>query len=92
MKYGSREHAVAIIVYRAQSLLPYQLRQLAGLLPVGIHEAVEDFCFSFNLSEMERNLIIKHNVSIPWELLELAKYKELHGNNIKVEMPPRNNQ
>lgn len=92
MKYGSRDHAVAIIVYRAQSLLPVQLRQLAGLLPVGVHEAIEDFCLTFNLSEMERSLISKHNVSIPWELLELAKYKELHGNNIKVEMPPRNNQ
>ena len=89
MKYGSREHAVAIIVYRAQSLLPVQLRQLAGLLPVGVQEAVEDYCFTFNLSAAEKALIIKHNVSIPWELLELAKYKELHGNNIKVEEPPR---
>ncbi|MDQ0869001.1 hypothetical protein QFZ70_001474 [Arthrobacter sp. V1I9] len=49
-----------------------------------------DFCFTADLTPEERNLIIKHNVCIPYELLELAKYKEVHGTNIMVELPPRN--
>ncbi|NHW45931.1 hypothetical protein HAV21_03335 [Paenarthrobacter sp. MSM-2-10-13] len=86
----TRDHAIDIVVDRVSLMSPKELRALASQLPVGVSEAVEDFCHAVSLSQDERQLINKHNVSIPYELLELAKYKEMHGNNVTVELPPRN--
>ena len=85
----TRKHAIDIVVDRASRLSIKAIRSLANALPVGIEEAIEDFCFTANLSPDERKLISKHNVSIPYELMQLAKYKEVHGTNITVELPPR---
>ncbi|MEW1951068.1 hypothetical protein AB0280_17675 [Pseudarthrobacter sp902506025] len=88
----TREHAIDIVVDRASRLSAKAIRYLATQLPIGIREAIDDFSQTVQLTDAERRLIIKHNVSIPYELLELAKYKEVHGDNITVGLPPRSNK
>lgn len=90
MRPDTRDHAIDLVIDRVSLMAPEAIRALANEMPVGITEAIDDFCHTVALSPEECHLIKKHNVSIPYELLELAKYKEVHGNNVTVELPPRN--
>lgn len=90
MRPDTRYHAIDIVIDRVSLMTPEALRALAREMPVGIAEAIEEFSHTVDLSSDECQLIKKHNVSIPYELLELAKYKDVYGNNVTVELPPRN--
>lgn len=80
-----------VIIDRAELLAADQLLDLVDHLPVAIEEAIKDFSATVELSPAEQKILVKHNVSIAWELLEFAKEKELYGPNFTVGKPPRNN-
>ena len=79
-----------VVIERAALLEAHQVIDLVDHLPVDREQAVKDFSATVELSPVEQRLLIKHNVSIAWELLEFAKEKELYGPNFKVGRPPRN--
>jgi hypothetical protein len=79
-----------IVIDRAELLSAVQVIDLVDHLPVDIELAIKDFSATVELSPVEQKLLIKHNVSVAWELLEFAQEKQLYGPNFKVGKPPRN--
>lgn len=59
-----------------------RLREIARLLPVDVHDAAEEFAYEF-LPGVARPFIHEMtatNVSVPYELYEIAKGRELAEN------------
>ncbi|MBT8161432.1 MULTISPECIES: hypothetical protein [Arthrobacter] len=72
----TREEAIVLIIERVRNLRPDQLRGLAANMPVDPEESVREFGWVFSLSRKQIDSMIKHNISLPWELLQYAAYVE----------------
>jgi hypothetical protein len=57
------------------------LQQYADQLPVGVAEAARDFRSLFDLTKGQIDPITSSNVSVPWELHQLIKERNVEQNN-----------
>ena len=90
VKADSRDKAVRLIIERAQTLTAQQIKHLVASLPAKVTPGAMEFRWLTGLTVDEMNLIIKHNVSVAYELTKYAEAKELIGPKVKVVYAPRN--
>lgn len=77
-----REWAQETIYLITRDMSAERLRQVARLLPVDVHDAAEEFAYEFlpGVAKPFIHQMTATNVSIPYELYEIAKGRELAEN------------
>lgn len=89
-----RERAQETLYLITRELSAERLRQIARLLPVDVHDAAEEFAHEFLpravppfVDEMTAT-----NVSVPYELYEIARGRELAENETSNEVKTSENK
>lgn len=77
-----RERAQEMLYLLTRDMSATRLRQVARLLPVDVTEAAEEFAAEFlpGVAELFVFEMTTTNVSVPYELYEIAKGRELAEN------------
>jgi hypothetical protein len=77
-----RERAQETIYLITRELSAVRLRQIACLLPVGVHDAAEEFAHEFlpGVAQPFVDEMTATDVSVPYELYAIAKGRELAEN------------
>lgn len=70
-----RQKLINEIRERAESLRPNDIDKLASVLPVDVAEAAKDFGYAVGMMTGDIEGLIKHNISVPYELQQYAKGK-----------------
>lgn len=60
---------------RAETMRPDDIDELAAVLPVDVAEAAKDFGYAVGMTTGDIEGLIKHNISVPYELQQYAQGK-----------------
>jgi hypothetical protein len=89
-----RERAQETIYLITRDLTAKRLREVARLLPVDVTEAAEEFAYEFlpRVAHPFIHEMTATNVSVPYELYEIAKGRELAENETSNEVRTSENK